>query len=158
APKSAPENRPESLTSFRETTSHHARQRGSRCKCARSAEGGSAPDRIRTCDLRFRRPTLYPAELRALGRSSVALEQRALCPGGVQRKAVVGADGEGRKDMVVETSGGHEVAHAPAVEGEDVGDEAAVAAPRLRLGAHDRRPARRRQLGQPCAAGGELTR
>ena len=26
----------------------------------------SAPDRIRTCDLRFRRPTLYPAELRAL--------------------------------------------------------------------------------------------
>src|SRR5947208_6037388 len=27
----------------------------------------SAPDRIRTCDLRFRRPTLYPAELRARG-------------------------------------------------------------------------------------------
>ena len=26
----------------------------------------SGPDRIRTCDLRFRRPTLYPAELRAL--------------------------------------------------------------------------------------------
>src|SRR5437667_3042250 len=26
-----------------------------------------APDRIRTCDLRFRRPTLYPAELRAQG-------------------------------------------------------------------------------------------
>jgi hypothetical protein len=25
----------------------------------------SGPDRIRTCDLRFRRPTLYPAELRA---------------------------------------------------------------------------------------------
>jgi hypothetical protein len=25
----------------------------------------SAPDRIRTCDLRLRRPTLYPAELRA---------------------------------------------------------------------------------------------
>jgi hypothetical protein len=25
----------------------------------------NAPDRIRTCDLRFRRPTLYPAELRA---------------------------------------------------------------------------------------------
>ena len=25
-----------------------------------------APDRIRTCDLRLRRPTLYPAELRAL--------------------------------------------------------------------------------------------
>ncbi len=28
----------------------------------------SAPDRIRTCDLRFRRPTLYPAELRARAR------------------------------------------------------------------------------------------
>ena len=27
----------------------------------------SAPERIRTSDLRFRRPTLYPAELRALG-------------------------------------------------------------------------------------------
>ena len=25
----------------------------------------NAPDRIRTCDLRFRRPTLYPTELRA---------------------------------------------------------------------------------------------
>jgi hypothetical protein len=24
-----------------------------------------APDRIRTCDLRFRRPTLYPTELQA---------------------------------------------------------------------------------------------
>ena len=39
-----------------------------RCKC--SNRGGlsffrSAPDRIRTCDLRLRRPTLYPAELRA---------------------------------------------------------------------------------------------
>src|SRR3954454_25244572 len=28
----------------------------------------SAPERIRTSDLRFRRPTLYPAELRAQGR------------------------------------------------------------------------------------------
>jgi hypothetical protein len=28
---------------------------------------GSAPERIRTSDLRFRRPTLYPAELRAQG-------------------------------------------------------------------------------------------
>src|SRR5690606_4669166 len=26
-------------------------------------EEGGAPDRIRTCDLRLRRPTLYPAEL-----------------------------------------------------------------------------------------------
>src|SRR5689334_8482949 len=29
-----------------------------------------APERIRTSDLRFRRPTLYPAELRAQGRVS----------------------------------------------------------------------------------------
>ena len=28
-------------------------------------ELNGAPDRIRTCDLWFRRPTLYPAELRA---------------------------------------------------------------------------------------------
>jgi hypothetical protein len=28
--------------------------------------GFDAPERIRTSDLRFRRPTLYPAELRAL--------------------------------------------------------------------------------------------
>ena len=34
----------------------------------RSRSGpGDAPERIRTSDLRFRRPTLYPAELRALG-------------------------------------------------------------------------------------------
>ena len=36
------------------------------------SNGGSgfldAPERIRTSDLRFRRPTLYPAELRARGR------------------------------------------------------------------------------------------
>ena len=35
--------------------------RKSRCQ----AEFDSAPERIRTSDLRFRRPTLYPAELRA---------------------------------------------------------------------------------------------
>src|SRR5689334_9345351 len=43
----------------------------------RSARVLSAPERIRTSDLRLRRPTLYPAELRALaaikgsGRDSV---------------------------------------------------------------------------------------
>ena len=36
---------------------------------------GSAPDRIRTCDLRFRRPTLYPTELRA--RADVAVDPKA---------------------------------------------------------------------------------
>jgi hypothetical protein len=34
------------------------------------AHFSSAPDRIRTCDLRFRRPTLYPTELRARARHS----------------------------------------------------------------------------------------
>ena len=33
-----------------------------------------APDRIRTCDLWLRRPTLYPAELRARGREGYAAE------------------------------------------------------------------------------------
>jgi DNA-binding NarL/FixJ family response regulator len=39
-----------------------------------TGESSSAPERIRTSDLRFRRPTLYPAELRAHGQrlSSVA--------------------------------------------------------------------------------------
>src|SRR4051812_39025665 len=32
-----------------------------------SGSAASARDRIRTCDLRLRRPTLYPAELRARG-------------------------------------------------------------------------------------------
>src|SRR5580704_10891911 len=34
----------------------------------KTADGGYAPERIRTSDLRFRRPTLYPAELQAQGR------------------------------------------------------------------------------------------
>ena len=34
----------------------------------------SAPERIRTSDLRFRRPTLYPAELRAQGRLAARFE------------------------------------------------------------------------------------
>src|SRR4051794_13645005 len=44
--------------------------------CRQEAAGSckplSAPDRIRTCDLRFRRPTLYPTELRARAATSVA--------------------------------------------------------------------------------------
>src|SRR4051812_1197840 len=39
---------------------------------------GSAPERIRTSDLRFRRPTLYPAELRAQRDFSLA-RPRAWC-------------------------------------------------------------------------------
>ena len=52
--KNSPENRPESLTSFRATNSNPDRETGSACKCTRSAESGSAPERIRTSDLRFR--------------------------------------------------------------------------------------------------------
>jgi hypothetical protein len=41
----------------------------SRCSCSRSLplEERGAPGRTRTCDIRLRRPALYPAELRALG-------------------------------------------------------------------------------------------
>ena len=35
-------------------------------------QSGTTPDRIRTCDLRFRKPSLYPSELRALGRLATA--------------------------------------------------------------------------------------
>jgi hypothetical protein len=59
APESAPENRPESLMSFRAANWRRARPKETPCKCARSSEPGSAPDRIRTCDLRFRRSMLY---------------------------------------------------------------------------------------------------
>src|SRR5437879_2368671 len=79
APKSAPENRPESLTSFR-ATNRRLRQLGrSPSKCSQTAERRSAPERIRTSDLRFRRPTLYPAELRAQRR---AIVERRFARGG----------------------------------------------------------------------------
>ena len=41
-----------------------------------------APERIRTSDLRFRRPTLYPAELRALAvvRPAIGANPRGLMP------------------------------------------------------------------------------
>src|SRR4051795_12050754 len=117
----------------------------------------SAPERIRTSDLRFRRPTLYPAELRALERrASVALEQRLLPFGRVHREAVGRAYREGRRLVGYEAPAGHEVRHRPAVEGEDVGHEPAVAAPPLRLRAHHRDAARSSQRGQPGAAAGEL--
>ena len=38
--------------------------------------GSGAPDRIRTCDLWLRRPTLYPAELRARERQGYAASPR----------------------------------------------------------------------------------
>ena len=46
--------------------------------------GGGAPDRIRTCDLRLRRATLYPAELRVRCRAALI---RHLTAGRKRRKA-----------------------------------------------------------------------
>ena len=63
----APENRPESLTSFRAANRRRARQEETPCKCERYSESCSAPHRIRTCDLRFRRPMLYLAERASSG-------------------------------------------------------------------------------------------
>ena len=55
--RNSPESRRKSLTGFRATNSHHVRRGRSPCNCARSSDLGSAPERIRTSDLRFRRPT-----------------------------------------------------------------------------------------------------
>ncbi len=54
-------------------------RRGSDKKCSLCRAFGDAPERIRTSDLRFRRPTLYPAELRAHERlrSLAAAAERA---------------------------------------------------------------------------------
>jgi hypothetical protein len=57
SPKKSPENRPEALTSFRAANSGCERQERSPCKCSQTAERRSAPERIRTSGLRFRRPT-----------------------------------------------------------------------------------------------------
>jgi hypothetical protein len=68
----------------------------------------SAPERIRTSDLRFRRPTLYPAELRAqnvestvgVSRSTgvrammVALAERLTDPGPLLPTAAPGPERE----------------------------------------------------------------
>ena len=56
------------------------------------SEGTGAPDRIRTCGLRLRRPTLYPAELRARELSvyliglpfAVTRQKIERAPGGVE--------------------------------------------------------------------------
>jgi hypothetical protein len=68
-PKAPP--RPKTLRGFR---SSHAPDRMSLRSapvilpgCLLRFPAPHAPDRIRTCDLRLRRPTLYPAELRARG-------------------------------------------------------------------------------------------
>src|SRR5213078_2318006 len=58
-----------------------ALERRSDEKPRRFRRGFSAPDWIRTSDLRFRRPTLYPAELRALaGAKGSGVAKRALLP------------------------------------------------------------------------------
>ena len=52
-----------------ETIDDLGRQTASPCSCCRRGRGGgsciNAPDRTRTCDLWFRKPPLYPTELRA---------------------------------------------------------------------------------------------
>jgi hypothetical protein len=63
SPKMSPENQPDSLTSFRVANSRHAHPDRSPCKCTRSSELCSAPERIRTSDLRFRRPTASTLDL-----------------------------------------------------------------------------------------------
>src|SRR3954454_13076000 len=89
----------------------------------------SAPERIRTSDLRFRRPTLYPAELRALERrASVALEQRLLPFGRVPREGVRRGYRGGPPLGGHEAPGGHEVGPRPARQGKTVRHEPAVAA------------------------------
>jgi hypothetical protein len=47
------------------TSSDGANEPENEKPCGVQGFRGSAPERIRTSDLRFRRPTLYPAELRA---------------------------------------------------------------------------------------------
>ena len=54
----SPENQPESLTSFRAANWRRPLLNRSPCKRTRSSELRSAPERIRTSDLRFRRTTL----------------------------------------------------------------------------------------------------
>ena len=54
---------------------------GESCGLPRTAaEAGGAPDRIRTCGLRLRRPTLYPAELRAQTIEALGTKRWALVP------------------------------------------------------------------------------
>jgi hypothetical protein len=65
--RNSPESRPESLTGFQATNSRHASQERGSCKCARSAEARSAPERIRTSDLRFRRTRLNRRAARGSG-------------------------------------------------------------------------------------------
>ena len=55
--------------------------------------GDGAPDRIRTCDLWLRRPTLYPTELRALERTALAASTLGARRTNVTRRcAVIEAD------------------------------------------------------------------
>jgi hypothetical protein len=48
----------------------------------------SAPDRIRTCDLRLRRPTLYPAELRARVRDGEANKPSSVTRAGARGRII----------------------------------------------------------------------
>src|ERR1700709_995282 len=86
------------------------RPRSSKSKGPVNRTSSYAPERIRTSDLRFRRPTLYPAELRAQqepslatprGRRGVAKHRpvwllRQTCPNGGAGLATVLSRGEHR--------------------------------------------------------------
>jgi hypothetical protein len=75
--KNSPETQPESLTSFRATNHGPVRRMRTTWKCPRSAESCDAPERIRTSDLRFRRPRLKRRISRSSGtRSGTACRYR----------------------------------------------------------------------------------
>jgi hypothetical protein len=59
-----------------------------------SADNADGPDRTRTCDLRFRKPLLYPAELRDQGGACIAPSAgpRTSTQPSLLRGDVVGAD------------------------------------------------------------------
>src|SRR5215813_13099667 len=73
----------------------------------------NAPDRIRTCDLRFRRPTLYPTELQArveaVGRLLAALYGAAGAGSAALELGVAGALLEEGLDRLLQVLGGEEV-------------------------------------------------
>ena len=71
-------------------------------------KGDGAPDRIRTCDLWLRRPTLYPTELRAPGWSARARTARTFVvrrSGGIRWCSVFETGPAGFRDGLVRTYG-----------------------------------------------------
>gem|GEM_PF-3022470 len=54
----------------------------------------NVPGGIRTCDLRFRKPTLYPAELRGLDGGRIAGNRKVSTFWGRERFGIVGNQGD----------------------------------------------------------------